>query len=377
MSNSPVAFVRTEAIAPQPAPLSEAGVIAWMRHNFFNGIFGTLLTVVSAYLLYASIPPLVNFFITNAAWNGDNREACLAAPHGACYPYLKARFWQFVYGFYPEPERWRANVTFFAFAILMAGLMIPKVPFKKLNALLFFVGIPILGYVLLSGSTTLGMPIVSTGQWGGMLVTFVVASIGIVVSLPIGIVLALGRRSDLPLVRLFSVVFIEFWRGVPLITVLFMAKTMIPLFLPDEWSPDQLLRALIGVTLFSSAYLAEVVRGGLQAIPKGQFEGAMSVGLSYWQMMNLIILPQALKLVIPGIVNTFIALFKDTSLLLIIGVFDFLLQVSVSLRDPNWATPTTMYTGFGFAMVFYFFCCFGMSRYSMYMERRLSAGQRH
>jgi general L-amino acid transport system permease protein len=223
---------------------------------------------------------------------------------------------------------------------------------------------------------TAGLPRVDTGLWGGMMVTFLIAAVGIVFSLPLGVVLALGRRSKLPIIQLISVVFIEFVRGVPLITVLFMANTMLPLFVPQEYSPDRLLRPLIGVALFAAAYMAEVIRGGLQAIPKGQYEGAMSLGLGYWQMMRLIILPQALRIVIPGIVNTFIGLFKDTTLVTIVGIFDFLRTIEATLVDPTWSTPTTRATGYAFAAIFYFLCCWGMSRYSISVEQRLAAGQK-
>jgi len=222
----------------------------------------------------------------------------------------------------------------------------------------------------------IGLPRVDTNLWGGMMVTFLVSAVGIVFSLPLGVLLALGRRSRLPAIQLLSVIFIEFVRGVPLITVLFMANTMLPLFVPQEWSPDRLLRPLIGVAVFAAAYMAEVVRGGLQAIPKGQYEGAMSLGLGYWQMMRLIILPQALRIVIPGIVNTFIGLFKDTTLVAIVGIFDFLNTVQATLVDPTWATPTTRTTGYAFAAIFYFLCCWGMSRYSVAVEKRLAAGQK-
>ena len=225
-------------------------------------------------------------------------------------------------------------------------------------------------------ANSVGLPRVDTGLWGGMMVTFLIAAVGIVFSLPLGVVLALGRRSRLPIIQLLSVIFIEFVRGVPLITVLFMANTMLPLFVPQEYSPDRLLRPLIGVALFAAAYMAEVIRGGLQAIPKGQYEGAMSLGLGYWSMMRLIILPQALRIVIPGIVNTFIGLFKDTTLVTIVGIFDFLRTIEATLVDPTWATPTTRATGYAFAAMFYFLCCWGMSRYSIAVEKRLAAGQR-
>lgn len=221
-----------------------------------------------------------------------------------------------------------------------------------------------------------GLPHVPTDRWGGLLVTMVIAVTGIAASLPIGIVLALGRRSKMPIVRFASVVFIEFWRGVPLITVLFMSSVMLPLFLPEGVTFDKLLRALVGVAMFASAYMAEVVRGGLQAIPKGQFEGAMALGLNYNQMMRMIIMPQALKLVIPGIVNTFIGLFKDTTLVLIIGLFDFLGQIQQSFNDSSWATPVQALSGYLFAAAVYWAFCFGMSRYSIFMEHRLDTGHR-
>ena len=211
--------------------------------------------------------------------------------------------------------------------------------------------------------------------WGGVLVTIVVASVGIVFSLPLGILLALGRRSSMPTVNLFSTMFIEFVRGVPLITVLFMASVMLPLFVPEQFEPDKLLRALIGIALFASAYMAEVVRAGLQAIPKGQFEGAMAVGLGYWQMMRLIVLPQALKITIPNIVNTYIGLFKDTTLVFIVGIFDFLRTIEVSRIDPKWATPVTSTTGYAVAAMFYLIFCYAMSRYARAMEARLATGR--
>lgn len=234
----------------------------------------------------------------------------------------------------------------------------------------------ILGVMLLVMSIDFGLEHVETDRWGGFVMTLVIAVTGIVAALPLGILLALGRRSDMPAVSLFSVIFIEFWRGVPLITVLFMSSVMLPLFLPDGVTFDKLLRALIGVALFSSAYMAEVVRGGLQALPKGQYEGAMAVGLSYWQSMRLIIMPQALKIVIPGIVNTFIGLFKDTTLVSIIGLLDFLGMINLSHSDTTWATPVQALTSYFFCAFIFFLFCFGMSRYSIFMEDRLNTSHR-
>jgi general L-amino acid transport system permease protein len=221
-----------------------------------------------------------------------------------------------------------------------------------------------------------GLPVVDTRLWGGLLVTLVVSVTGIVTSMPVGIVLALGRRSTIPLIRIFSIAFIEFWRGVPLITVLFFATYMLPLFLPGNFTIDGLVRVLIGIALFAGAYNAEVVRGGLLAIPRGQAEAANALGLSWWKTTALIVMPQALRHVIPGLVNSFIALFKDTSLVSIVALFDLLGQLRASFADPVWATPTTLFTGFAFAGLIYFVFCFAMSRYSLFVERRLNAHRR-
>jgi general L-amino acid transport system permease protein len=231
--------------------------------------------------------------------------------------------------------------------------------------------------VLLHGAAPIGLVVVPTALWGGMLVTVIVATVGIVFSLPLGILLALGRRSDLPVVRLLSVIFIEFVRGVPLITVLFMASVMLPLFVPDRLAPDKLVRALVGVAMFASAYMAEVVRGGLAAVPRGQYEAARALGFTYWRMTGLVILPQALRVTLPNIVNTFIGLFKDTTLVFVVGIFDFLRTIEAARADPHWGAPTTPITGYAFAALFYFVCCYGMSRYARSVEARLArAGRR-
>jgi general L-amino acid transport system permease protein len=281
-----------------------------------------------------------------------------------------------VYGSYPIPQRWRVDVFFAMLAAGVVWLLWLEAPRRDLAAGYFFIVLPICSFILLTGWRAIGLPPVDTVLWGGVLVTIVVASVGIVLSLPLGILLALGRRSPMPAVRLFSVTFIEFVRGVPLVTVLFMASVMLPLFVPERIEPDKLLRALIGIALFASAYMAEVVRAGLQAIPKGQFEGAMAVGLGYWQMMRLIILPQALKITIPNIVNTYIGLFKDTTLVFIVGIFDFLRTIEVARIDPKWATPVTSTTGYAVAAIFYLIFCYGMSRYARAMEARLAQGEK-
>jgi general L-amino acid transport system permease protein len=337
------------------------------------------LTVASLWIAWSLLWPAIRFLLIDAVWDGAGRADCLeetvGRPVGACWPFVAAKFRQFIYGFYPEQEQWRVNLTFFLGAILLAPLLIPRAPYKALNAVLFFGVYPVVAFILLVGGV-FGLRHVETRLWGGLLVTLVVAGTGIVVSLPLGILLALGRRSDMPIMRSLSIIFIEFWRGVPLITILFFASYMLPLFLPREWTFDALLRVLVGVAIFASAYMAEVIRGGLQAIPRGQYEAAMALGFGYWRMMTFVVLPQALRLVIPGIVNNFIGLFKDTTLVLIVAIFDLLGQLRAAFADPNWATPTTMFTGFAFAGMIYFAFCFGMSRYSLFVERRLNTGGR-
>ncbi len=335
-----------------------------------------MLTLLTLALIILIVPPLLDFMLLKAVWSGTDREACLATAQnpevGACWAFVRDRFFYFIYGSYPIPERWRVDIFFAMLAVGIVWLLWLEAPRRDLGSLYFFVVVPVVSYILLTGWPLIGLRNVDTSLWGGVLVTIVVSWVGIVFSLPIGILLALGRRSTMPAVKLFSVIFIEFVRGVPLITVLFMASVMLPLFVPDAWSPDKLLRALIGIAMFASAYMAEVVRAGLQAIPKGQYEGAMAVGLGYWQMMYLIILPQALKVTIPNIVNTYIGLFKDTTLVVIVGIFDFLRTVEVSRIDPKWAAPTTSATGYAFAAIFYFIFCYAMSRYAKGVEARLA-----
>ncbi|MDH3644433.1 MAG: amino acid ABC transporter permease [Gammaproteobacteria bacterium] len=359
-------FVR---IPDLPAPVSTVGVVGWLRANLFSSPLNTVLTFVGIYLLYISIPPAVDWLFVDADWLGASRDDCTG--DGACWVFVKARFGQFMYGFYPAAERWRVDTGFIMFIAGLAALMIPQVPGKRWVAVFLLFVFPFVAYVLFYGGV-LGFETVETSRWGGLMLTLVIATIGIVASLPLGVILALGRRSQMPIVRALCVAFIELWRGVPLITVLFMASVMLPLFLPEGVSFDKLLRAFIGVTLFQSAYMAEVVRGGLQAIPTGQYEAAKALGLSYRKMMQLIVLPQALKLVIPGIVNTFIALFKDTTLVLIIGLFDLLGIVQAALTDPNWLGFAV--EGYVFAAFGYWIFCFGMSRYSQQIERRLETG---
>ena len=337
---------------PRPPMRSRISPVDWARRNLFSSVGNTALTLFCLWLLWLAVPPFLDFTIFSAVWTGATREVCLGPDKGACWPLVWANLGQFIYGRYPEDEIWRVNVVFaLGFAAIVPAL-IPSAPAKRFNLIFLLVIYPLIALVLLAGDRP-GLRPVPTSEWGGLLVTLVVALTGIVVSLPLGIVLALGRRSSMPAIRTVCIVFIEFWRGVPLITVLFMASVMLPLFLPEGMSPDNLLRCLVGVALFSSAYMAEVVRGGLQAIPAGQYEAARATGLTYWQAMGLVVLPQALRHVIPGIVNTFIGLFKDTTLVLIVGIFDLLGQVRAQLSDPSWTVPQGALTAYIFAALVY------------------------
>ena len=369
-------YLRTAPAEHLPPPLEQAGLLRWARENLFSSPGNIVLTLVCIFFIGWTVPPLLRFFVFDAVWSGSDREACLASPQlpepGACWAFVRVWYSYFIYGFYPIVERWRVDIFFAALAVGIGWLAWLSAPRRDIGAVYFFIVLPILSYVLLSGAPLLGLAVVPTAQWGGILVTIVVATVGIVVSLPLGILLALGRRSDIPVVKFFAVTFIEFVRGVPLITVLFMASVMLPLFVPERLSPDKLLRALVGVALFASAYMAEVVRGGLTAVPRGQYEAAQALGLPHWRMMAFVIMPQALRVTLPNIVNIFISLFKDTTLVFIVGIFDFLRTIEAARADPRWATPVTSVTGYAFAALFYFICCYGMSRYARGVETRLA-----
>ncbi len=353
-----------------------ANAAGWLRETLFSSWGNAALTAAALWLAYWVAAGALDWALLRAVFTGDDGAACAAPGTGACWPFIVNKLGLFMYGRYPGAEQWRVNLTCVLALAGLAPLMIPRVPGKLWLSLYLLIAFPILAFILLSGGL-LGLAPAPTARWGGLLVTLVVASAGIAASFPLGVLLALGRRSDLPAVRLVSIGFIEFVRGVPLVTVLFMASVMLPLFLPENVTFDKLLRALIGVALFSAAYLAEVIRGGLQAIPRGQYEAADALGLGYWRKMGLVVLPQALRLVIPGIVNSFISLFKDTSLVLVIGIFDLLGIVQQSVQaDPKWFSPATAATGYVFAAAVFWIFCFGMSRYSAWIEKKLSAGER-
>ncbi|WP_413701656.1 amino acid ABC transporter permease [Psychromonas sp. KJ10-10] len=347
----------------KPAPSSSNGVLFWLKENLFPDIKNSLLTLLGLYLIYITVPPLLDWMIFNATWSGTPDEI---VKDGARWIYVAEKFDQFMYGFYPAESHWRPNLVLF----LTAGLLIA---FKLLNNVkikfALMLAYPVVCFILISGGW-FGLETIETEKWGGLMLTILVATVGIIASFPIGIVLALGRQSHMPIVRTLCVGFIEFIRGVPLITILFMASVVLPLFFSDGIDFDKLLRALIGITLFQVAYIAEVVRGGLQAIPKGQYEVAESLGLGYWQGMVLIILPQALKISIPNLVGSFISLFKDTTLVLIIGLFDILAMVTLTTSDTNWLGYEI--EGYVFVTLIYWVICFSMSQYSKSIERKFN-----
>ncbi|CUB03608.1 amino acid ABC transporter permease [Marinomonas fungiae] len=353
-----------------PPPQNSVGAVAWIRKNFFSSPLNIFLTIFSFYIIYLLFPPMIEWALINATWSGESKAACTAG--GACWAFIGVYFKQFMYGLYPAEETWRVNLALIMLIVLVAMYAIKAINKGLLTAVILLV-YPVVAFILFSGGM-FGLEPVETTNWGGLFLTTLLGVVGIVASLPLGVLLALGRRSDMPIVKSVCVVFIETIRAVPLITVLFMASVMIPLFLPDGLNFNKLLRVLIGITLFSAAYMAEVIRGGLQAIPKGQYEAADAMGLTYWQSMILVILPQALKLVIPGIVNTFIGLFKDTTLVYIVGMFDLLGRIQAANHDANWLGTTT--EGYAFAGLVYWAICFGMSRYSMAVERKLDTGHK-
>ena len=353
-------------------PRQSVGIFAWLRKNLFSSYVNGLMTVFILWLLWLFVPPFLDWALFSAHWAGDGRTACEG--DGACWVFVASRIDQFLYGFYPEASYWRPNLAGVILLALLIPLFFKAFPWKRWLGLFTLLVYPFIAYALIYGGW-FGLDVVETSQWGGLMLTLILASVGIVASLPLGILLALGRRSKMPLFRSVCIVYIEFWRGVPLITVLFMASVMLPLFFPEGTDFDKLLRALVGITLFQAAYMAEVIRGGLQAIPKGQYEAAAALGLNYPKSMCFIILPQALKLVIPGIVNTFIALFKDTTLVLIIGLLDLLAIIQLALTGSSWLGYDI--EGYLFAGAVFWIFCFAMSRYSIALEAKLETGHRN
>ncbi len=338
-----------------------------INNNFNSNNFNAVLTLLVIFSLIKYIPPLLNWFIFDANFVGNTKEDCTGS--GACWVFVKVWLNRFVYGMYPDSEQWRINSAFLILFLLVGASFFAPVKIKKYLLIFLLFVYPIIGLKLISGGD-FGLKYVETGAWGGLSLTFIVSAFALILCFPIGMFLALGRRSNLPVVRYTSIGFIELWRGVPLITVLFMSAVMFPMFLPDGTYVDKLIRVLIAITLFEAAYMAEVIRGGLQALPKGQYEAAKSLGMGYWRMHFLIILPQALKLVIPGIANTFLALVKDTPLIFVVGLLELAGMVNLAKTNPKWLGMAM--EGYVFAGLVFWVICYAMSRYSQNLEKKLS-----
>ena len=369
-----------EIIESRKPPVATTGVLGWLRMNLFSNWVNSLVSLFVLYILIQFIPWILNWTIFAADFkynfNGaeiTDRTMCsrVLDPEngGACWAIIYVRFYQFMYGFYPRDEVWRVNLSYIMLAVAVVPLLFDKFPFRK-HFLKFTYVFPVIAFFLLNGG--LGLESVSTNKWGGLLVTLVLGCTGIALAFPLGIVLALGRRSNLPVISMMCTLFIEFIRGVPLITLLFFGMVMLPLFLPEGVNMDGLARVLVAVTLFQSAYMAEVIRGGLQAIPQGQYEAARSIGLSYWQMNMKVVLPQAIRISIPSIVNTSIGLFKDTTLVIIVGLLDLLGIGRGALADTTWLGLA--YEVYFFVSLVFFIFTFAMSRYSLYLEKKLKTG---
>jgi len=367
-----VSYVSKADLPELPPPANTTGFIGWMRENLFSSILNSVLTLMSIAIVFLILPGIINWAFINAVWVADSLSECREInSKGACWAVITERFHQFIYGFYPDHLRWRPNLAFILLIVAIGPVLFDNFPMRS-KAFFFTAIYPVIAFFLLWGG--LGLEPVESDRFGGFLLTLVIGITGISASLPIGILLALGRQSELIFIKSICIGFIEFIRGVPLITLLFVASTLLNYFLPPGTTFDIILRVLIMVTMFASAYMAEVIRGGLAALPNGQYEAGDAMGLTYWQSMRLIILPQALKISIPSIVNIFIGLFKDTVLVSVIGLLDPLGIIAPIRADQAWnGIVVELY---GFVAVFFFICCFSMSRYSMYLERKLATGHR-
>ena len=338
-----------------------------INKNLNSSNFNAILSLIVIFILLKYVPPMLNWTFFDANFLGSTKEDCTG--DGACWVFIKVWFNRFMYGMYPNPEQWRINIAFLIlFGSIISIFALPQ-KFKKFIILFLLFIFPVIALNLISGGI-FGLKWIETGAWGGLSLTFIVSAFALIFCFPIGVFLALGRRSDLPAVKYSSISFIELWRGVPLITVLFMSAVMFPMFLPDGTYMDKLMRVIIAITLFEAAYMAEVVRGGLQALPRGQYDAAKSLGMGYWRMHFLVILPQALKLVIPGIANTFLALVKDTPLIFVVGLLELAGMIGLAKTNPKWLGMAA--EGYVFAAFVFWIICFAMSRYSQNLEKKLS-----
>ena len=338
-----------------------------LNKNINSSNFNAVLTLLTLFIIIKSISPLINWFFLDANFVGSSKEDCTG--DGACWVFIKVWFRRLIYGMYPDPEQWRINTAFLLLFTLVGITFFAPAKIKKYFIFFLIFIYPFIGIKLIGGGD-FGLTYVETAAWGGLSLTFIISAFAIIFCFPIGVFLALGRRSNLPALKYISIGFIELWRGVPLITVLFMASVMFPMFLPDGTFIDKLIRVLFAITLFEAAYMAEVVRGGLQALPKGQYEAAKSLGMGYWRMNFLIILPQALKLVIPGIANTLLALVKDTPLIFVVGLMELAGMIRLAKTNPEWLGMAM--EGYVFAGLVFWVICYAMSRYSQNLEKKLS-----
>jgi general L-amino acid transport system permease protein len=368
----PQGFVAAEPLANLPPPPGVIpGRLARLRRTYFGSVPNAVVTILCLILLALAARHLADWFVLKAVWTGSAQD-CRVAGAGACWAFIGEKFWFSVFGLYPYELRWRPSLVLALFLGLVA-VSVQRRFWRRELLLAWIAGMAAMSSLM--GGSFLGWPIpglslVPTRLWGGVFVTIFLAIFGVAIAYPVGILLALGRRSRLPVINAFCVAWIEFIRGVPLISVLFIATFIVPLFMPSGVEIDRLLRAQIAFVVFAAAYLAEVFRGGLQAVPKGQFEAADSLGLGYWRATRLIILPQALKITIPAQVNIFIGMFKDTTLVVIIGLFDFFTTLRASLGDPNWLGFAT--EAYVYAALVYFVICYCMSRYSRRLEDTLN-----
>jgi general L-amino acid transport system permease protein len=340
-----------------------------LRQRLFATPVDAAITLVCLYIVWRISVPLVQWALLDATWNGTGREACKA--DGACWVFIRARFGQFMYGQYPGPERWRVDLV--GALCVAAGLLLSwrGLPQRGRITIATAIVVPAIGILLLHGGWGTGLRLVETREWGGLMLTVFITIYAGLIAVPLGILLALGRRSRLPLIRFASVVFIEFWRGVPIITVIFLASLLLPLIMPAGFDVDRLARAIVGLAFVIAAYMAEAVRGGLQALPEGQAEAAQALGLGYWRIQRMIVLPQALRIALPAMTNEFIALFKNTTLVLIVSLFDLLGIAQAALADPAWVGMNM--EAYVFAGAIYWFTCFAMSQWSRRREKRLQA----
>jgi len=360
-----------QLIPPRAPPVATEGVLPWLRRNLFSDLWNTLGTLLVLALLATYLPPLFEWAAWNAVARPDN-AACRALGHtGACWGVVGEKYRLILFGRYPYEEQWRPLVA----TALMIALLAASCyrPFWKRWLIALWIVVLAVFFVLMFGGA-FGLTFVETARWGGLPLTIMLSTLGLVTAFPLSVLVALGRRSRMPGIRTLCVLYVELIRGVPLISVLFMASFMFPLFMPAGMTIDVLLRVQVGITLFSAAYLAEVVRGGLQALPRGQVEAAQSLGLSYWQTTRKVVLPQALRLVVPAIMNTFIGTFKDTSLVTIVSLYDLTGALQLALGDSDWRK--FFLEGQLFVAAIYFVCCFAMSRYSRWIERHLNTGTR-